>query len=343
MFLTLFLVNLLIGILGLFVLPKRFFYDSIIIVEDAYNEIGLFGSYPFAILFYKVTLLRYLPYPVIAIVQYPIAVYLLYKLGIPSNFDKINAKNILTYLGFIMMALFISMPSKEFITFLSISIIPYVFQSEKIQEKYKLSLTFCVFAVMGIFFRIYFLLVPVLAVGMYIVTFIEVKNRTSRAITYGVMFSVILSLTYGAMKGEYLSASREVVNSGRTVYQDANSMITPPIKPDTWYGETIAIVYGFITVNFPIEGFKHILHPQIIAFIFWQLMVIYILIVRLSKSLHDRKKYKHLMWTLLFLFGYFIVQGMFEPDLGGSIKHKIGLFPLIYYAFYYEHFRKELQ
>ena len=343
MFLGLFLINLMISIVAYFVLPKRFFYDSIIIVEDAYHEIGLFGSYPFAILFYNLTQLKHLPYPVIAMIQYPLVVFILYRLGVAPNFDKINIKNLLIYLGFFMMALFISMPSKEFITFTYLSMVPFVFQSEKILEKYKLALCFLLFAILGVFFRIYFLMVPVLAIGMYLVTYIKLKNKTATTIFYGVMIAVLLSLSYGAMKGEYLSASRETVNAARTVNQDANSMISPPIKPDSWYGEAIAIVYGFVSVNFPIEGFKHILSPQIIAFIIWQLLVIYILLVRLSTGLQDRKKYKHLVWTLLFLFGYFIVQGIFEPDLGAAIRHKMGLFPLIYYAFYYEHFRKTVQ
>lgn len=343
MFLGLFLINLLMSIVAYYVLPKRFFYDSLIIVLDEHNEIGLFGSYPFAILFYYVTGLRYLPYPIVAMIQYPLIVYILYKLGVPSNFDKINARNILIYISFFMMALFISMPSKEFITFLFVTAIPFIFQSTRIGERYKIPLCFLVFAIMGIFFRIYFLLVPVLAFGMYIVSFIKLENRTSRTIFLGVMCAVTLSLLHGAIKGEYLSASRETVNSARTVNQDANSMISPPLKPNTWYGEAVAIVYGFVAVNFPIEGFKHILSPQIIAFIIWQLMVIYILLVRLSKGLQDRKHYKYLIWTLLFLFGYFIVQGMFEPDLGAAVRHKMGLFPLVYYAFYYEYIRREVQ
>jgi hypothetical protein len=40
---------------------------------------------------------------------------------------------------------------------------------------------------------------------------------------------------------------------------------------------------------------------------------------------------------------FFIVQGIFEPDLGTSIRHKIGLFPLIYFALYYEDFRKDIR
>jgi hypothetical protein len=50
----------------------------------------------------------------------------------------------------------------------------------------------------------------------------------------------------------------------------------------------------------------------------------------------NRKQYQFELWTLLILFAFFIVQGIFEPDLGTSIRHKIGLFSLIYFALYYE-------
>ena len=33
-----------------------------------------------------------------------------------------------------------------------------------------------------------------------------------------------------------------------------------------------------------------------------------------------------------------MVQGVFEPDLGTSIRHKIGFLPLIYFALYYDRF-----
>jgi hypothetical protein len=137
--------------------------------------------------------------------------------------------------------------------------------------------------------------------------------------------------------------SREVVNIGRIGSADANSIIIPPIKPNTWYGETVGIFYGFFSVNVPINGLKHIFSPQIIVFIIWQLFLFYILMVRFSRCINSRTEHKNELWALLILFAFFIVQGVFEPDLGSAVRHKIGIFPLIYYALYYDHFRKKLQ
>ena len=179
---------------------------------------------------------------------------------------------------------------------------------------------------------------------MYYITFIKFKNRAFTSIFYGILIAIFISLSVGAIKGKYLSeSSRDALNIGRMNSKDANSMIVSPLKTDTWYGETTGILYGFISVNLPIEGFKYIFSPQIIAFIIWQILLFYILFVRFSICLQDRKKYKYLLWTLLILFAYFIVQGVFEPDLGTATRHKIGVFPLIYYALYYEYFRKEFQ
>ena len=343
-FIMLFMANLFVAVFAFFLLPKRFFYDAAVIAFDKGNEIGFLGSYPLTILFYKVTGLRYLPFYLIALIQYPILMFSLYKIGIPNNFDKITVKNILVYLAFFMMAIFMSMPSKEFITFLYLSLIVSLFNNTDITFKKAFFLSIVLLVLFGVLYRPYFVLIPVIAIGMYGVSFVNFKNKTVTTIFYGLIITVFLSLSYGLLKGQYLSeSSREVVNMDRLNSSDANSIITSPIKPDTWYGETIGILYGFFSVNIPINGLKHILSPQIIAFIIWQLLLFYILLVRFSRCLKNREKYKKELWILLILFSYFIVQGVFEPDLGTAIRHKIGVFPLIYYALYYEYFRKELQ
>jgi hypothetical protein len=340
-FMGLFVINLMVAIMAFYILPKRFFYDSAILAFDKGKEIGFLGSYPLTILFYKATGLRYLPFPLIGSIQYPFLIYILYKIGIPGNFDKINVKNLLVYLGFFMIAIFMSMPSKEFITYLYVSLIVFVYNNSRISYWKSIYISMFLLGVFGIFYRPYFLLIPILAVVMYAVSFINFKNKTLITVFYGLLMVVILSISYGLLKGQYFSeSSREVVNNTRISSQDANSMIVSPLKPDTWYGETVDILYGFFTVNIPINGLKHILSPQIIAFVIWQILLFYILLVRFSRCLKNRKEKEYELWILLILFSYFIVQGVFEADLGTAVRHKIGVFPLIYYALYYDHFKK---
>jgi hypothetical protein len=336
--------NLVVAFVAFFILPPKFFYDTAIIMYDKYNEIGYLGSYPLTILFYKLIGFRYLPLPIIALLQFPVLIYILYKIGIPNNFEKVNIKNLLVYLGIFLIAIFISMPSKEFITYLFIALIVFLCKNERFSFRKTIYLTVFLLLVFGALYRPYFALIPVIGGGMYLVSFINFKNKTITTIFYGLLIAVFLSLSYGVLKGKYFSEiSREIVNSTRLSSADANSMIVPPVKPDTWYGEIISVFYGFFTVNIPVNGLKHIFSPQIIVFIIWQLLLFYILLVRFSKCLKERKKYQNELLILFIIFSFFIVQGVFEPDLGSAVRHKIGIFPLIYFALYYEHFRKELQ
>ena len=345
MFLGLFAINLLISTLALFILPDKYFNDTKIIVIDKWHEIGWVGSYPFAIMFYKLTALKYLPFPVVAIVQYPILMYILYKIGVSPDFYKINVKNVLVYIGFFLLALYASMPSKEFITFIYIALVPYIFIRTDKSLRYKVTATMLLIAFFGSFFRHYYLLIPIIAIGMYMATFIKLKNKSFSVVFYGLLIAIFLSFSHGIVNGEYLSKStREDYTDEQKVALKINSVIESPISQDTWYGESFGIVYGFLAVNLPIiEGMKHLMAPQIVAFIIWQLCMFYILFVRFSKVLKDKKKYELELWIFLILIAYFIVQGIFEPDLGTSIRHKIGFFPLIYYLLYYEKFNKRLQ
>ncbi|MBS7255196.1 hypothetical protein [Flavobacterium branchiicola] len=343
-FLLIAAANLLVAVLTFFILPPKFFYDAAIIAYDKGNEIGYFGSYPLSILLYKISGLRYLPFPIIALIQFPVLMYILYKIGIPDQFEKINVKNVLVYMGILMIAIFMSMPSKEFITFLYVSPIVFMCINQEISLKKTIWYSILLLLIFGVFFRPYYLLIPVIGVGMYLLSLMTFKNKTITTIFYGLLIAVFLSFSHGVLKGKYLSEiSREVVNSDRVGSSDANSIIISPIETNTWYGETIGIFYGFFTVNIPINGLKHILSPQIIIFIIWQLLLFYILLVRFAKCLTNRKRYSKELLVLLIIFAFFIVQGVFEPDLGTAVRHKIGVFPLIYFALYYESFRKELQ
>lgn len=342
-FIGLFFCNLIIAFLTPYILPERYFNDTITIIFDKGHEIGWFGSYPFAIMFYKITGMRHFPFFVIALIQFPIVTYILYKIGVPSNFHKLNVKNGLVYVALLLTGIYMSMPTKEFITFVMFCSIPFIFQSNK-KPRFKIIFSLILIACFS-FFRPYYLLIPIFAIGMYAVSFIKFENKTFSTIFYGLLIAIFLSLSHGVVRGEYISKlTRENYVMNKINKNNINTAIVSPISQDTWYGEAFGIVYGFMAVNVPIvEAIKHVLSPQVLAFVVWQLLIFYILFVRFSRCLKNRKQYQLELWILLILFAYFIVQGIFEPDLGTSIRHKIGLFPLIYFALYYENFRKEIQ
>jgi hypothetical protein len=342
-FIGLFSINLIITLLTPYILPERYFGDTVIIIFDKGHEIGWLGSYPFAIMFYKITGLRQLPFSIIALIQFPIITYLLYKIGIPSNFHKINVKNILVYIGLLLSAIYMSMPTKEFITFCMFSIIPLLFKTNY-TPRFKIIFSLALISFFS-FFRIYYILIPVFAIGMYFISYIKFETKAFSTIFYGIMLAAFLSLSHGIIKGEYISKeTRENYVLSYANRNNINTAIVSPISQDTWYGEVLGIGYGFMAVNIPIiEAIKHILSPQVVVFVIWQLLIFYILFVRFARCLKNKRENQFEFWTLLILFSYFIVQGIFEPDLGTSIRHKIGMFPLIYFALYYEYFRKDVQ
>lgn len=336
-------IILVLSVIFPFVLPNRFFSDAYTIIYDKYNEIGLIGSYPFTMSFYKYTGLKYLPFSIVALIQLPILYYLLRKIGIPKDFHLVTVKNLLVYLGLLMVAVFISMPSKEFITFIFIWYFVFIFLNHKKSISKKIRIGLLLFLIFSFIFRPYFIFIPIIAIGMNLLTKVNIKDKAVSSIFTGLTIMIFMSISYGIVKGKYFSQqTREELNEERGMI-DANSMLTSPVDASTWYGEAVSIVYGFFSVNLPVNGLKHFLKPQILVFIVWQFFLFYILLVRFYSLIKHKKELAAEYWLMLFLFAYFIIQGVFEPDLGSAVRHKIGVFPLIYYLLYHEDFRREVQ
>ncbi|KAA5827416.1 hypothetical protein FPF71_00800 [Algibacter amylolyticus] len=334
-------IGLLTSVLVFFVLPPRFFLDTNTYVNDPYNEIGYTGGYPITILFYKITGLKYLHFSIIGFIQYFILALILYKIGIPKSFAKLNLKNFLVYFGLIVMAIFLSMPTKEFIAYLFTALIVFLYKNKKRSIRKTVIISLLLILFFGIKFREYYILLAVLSVLFFLFNKIRFYDKNVINIIFGVLMLICLSLSYGVLKGEFISQStRETLNSSRNT--ETNSMIISPIDTDSWYGESLGIVYGFFSVNIPLNAFKHITSPQILVFSIWQLFLFIILFIKFGKSLNTKKEDPYQVWLFYFLFSYFIIQGVFEPDLGSAIRHKAGIFPLIYFLLYYDELGKKL-
>ncbi|MGO4912425.1 hypothetical protein [Leeuwenhoekiella sp. W20_SRS_FM14] len=332
-----------LGIISYWILPDRFFFDAVIISEDFYNEKGFFRSYPVTMLFYEATGLGRMPFPVVALIQLPVLLVVLYRIGIPARFANFTLRNVLVYVCLLLLAFFISMPSKEFITFLFIAFIPFLLKNKRFRLITTVLLIFCGIILFGIWFRSYFILIPVVALVIYSTSLVNFKRKVFAGIFSGLLLVIFLSLSYGFVKGEYLSQStREELNEVRAGEEATNSVIISPVSTENWYGEVVGVFYGFVSVNVPLNGFKHILKPQILAFVLWQTVLMLYLLYLYKNCLRYRNRYKYEIWAFYLVFAYFIVQGVFEPDLGSAVKHKIGILPLIYFALYYDCFRKNI-
>lgn len=317
-------------------LPARFYYDSKTILTNPYNLKGLKGSYEFSIWFYKFSGLSKLPYFLIGIIQFSISSYLIYKIIPPKNYHKITLKLFLIWCLYIVLAIFMATPTKEFITFVYFSLIVLILIKNKSTKINFVKICLMVLFY-SYFFRDYFILVLFTSFALFFLMKIKISNRNVLFLIYGLLIVIGISVFYGFVKGKYISEiTREPLNSRRTT--DNNSAIQSPVKTDTWYGESIGILNGFISVNYPVNAFAR-LSPPILFFATFQLLLMFYLIKKLEVFVISDTNNLHI-WFFYFCFSYFFVQALFEPDLGSSIRHKIGVFPLLYYMFNYEYFKK---
>jgi len=342
-FYILVIFSLFLSVIFPFFLPDRFFADAILIVTDPGNEKGWIGSYPTSMMFYAITRLGQLPFSVIALLQLPILYFILRLIGIPERFQIFTIKNLIVYLGFLMMAVFIGQPSKEFFTFVLLGVIVILFQRKELSLGVCLLISFVLLGLFGAIFRPYFAFIPVISIGIYLITRIKFKNRWLLGICVGMGVIVLLSFSYSLVKGEFFSyMSREALNEVRQYEDNADTLLVSPIPPTNIFGEFVATIYGFISVNFPINALKFYYKPQVVAFIFWQIFLTWIIIVRFGYLLKDYASRKKEFWLMLFFLSYIIIQAIFEPDLGTAVRHKIGVFPLIYFLLYYDEFKRKL-
>lgn len=327
----------LLGMLSGLYLPDRFFSDAYTIALDRYNEKGWLGSYPFSMSFYDVTGLGKLPFSVVGLIQIPILFYLISRLGIPETFTRLTFRNLMIWTTLALIAFFISYPSKEFINVVYLMAIAYVL-TLPISLIRKMLFTTLLFAFFSWFFRSYYLLVPAIALCLYVINLVSIRNKAVSNIVVGLVFVIFLSLAHGLIKGEFFTtSSRENLNYERLAKgdQDADTMILSPVGSDNIFEESVSILYGFFTVNLPINALKFWYKPQVIIFIFFQI-ALFLLLFRIYGKVLKSKRHSHELWVLNLLFAYFMLQGVFEPDLGSAIRHKIGVIPLIWLAIYYD-------
>jgi hypothetical protein len=331
-------VTTFLGSLAVFYLPERFMFDALTISVDRYNEKGWLGSYPLTMMFYDVSYLNTLHFSLVAVIQIPILFYLIYKLKVPKYFEKLYLRNVIMWISLLMIAFFISFPSKEFFNFIFVYLLCLVLLAPYTLTK-KIILSTLMLVAFGVVFRLYYLLIPFIAGMIHLVNLVKLKNRLSTTLFLGLSTAVFISLCYGLLKGEFMSeSSRERLNKERLIQnnQNADTMILSPIDTDTFYGESIGIFYGFFTVNLPINALRFLSKPQVLAFVLWQLSLVLLLLYYYRNILSGPQKFQHQKWIFNILIAYFIVQGVFEPDLGSAVRHKIGILPLIWVAIYYD-------
>tara|TARA_B100000900_G_scaffold10793_1_gene8914 strand:+ start:96 stop:1154 length:1059 start_codon:yes stop_codon:yes gene_type:complete len=327
------------GAFAHFFLPEKYYYDAVLIATDPYNQKGIINSYPVAMLFYDTLFLNKLPYSIVSIIQLTIIFYFFYKLSVPKNFTKLYLSNILIWSALIALSIYISMPSKEFINILFIFFIAFIFKSKRYKPKIKIYIILVLFGLFGLWYRIYFIMLPILAVVSFLVFRLKISKKIITSIFVSVLAAIFMSISYAVVSGEYISEStREELNEKRKGRQDSQTLIVSPIRTNNPIGEAVGIIYGYITVNLPFESIiKFYYKPQVILFSIWQILLFYVLIIKFNKAREVSKSpFDERLWLFHVVFSYFVIQGVFEPDLGSSIRHKFGVLPIIYQAIFYK-------
>src|SRR5690606_978465 len=122
-------------------------------------------------------------------------------------------------------------------------------------------LVFALLLVFSYFFRPYYLLVVIISIVLFSVSKLNFKNKKVTTVFYGIAVAIIISLSYGAIKGKFISQkTRENINEYRIAGEEAtNSAIISPVATCTGYGECCGIVCGVVSVSLPINGLKHVL------------------------------------------------------------------------------------
>ncbi len=339
LFITIAFISVVLGVFAHQFLPDKYYYDAILIATDPYNQKGFINSYPVAMMFYDTFFLNKLPYPILAIFQLSIIFYCFYRLSIPKNFTKLYLSNILIWSALIALSIYISMPSKEFINILFIFLIAFILKSKKLKQKTKITAILVLFGLFGLWYRIYFVMIPVLAVTSFLVFRLKISKKIITSIFISLFAAIFMSISYDAVSGEYMSEStREELNEQRKGRQDSQTLIVSPIRTNNPVGEAVGIIYGYVTVNLPFESIiKFYYKPQVILFSIWQILLFCVLIIKFNKATEaSNSAFDERLWLFHIVFSYFVIQGVFEPDLGSSIRHKFGVLPIIYQAIFYK-------
>ena len=331
-------LGLIIAISSSFILPKKYFSDALTIIHNPWNLSGIIGGFQFSIFFYSITGMRWMPFPLVALIQYPILIYILTKIGIPSNFDKAKMTNIIMYFSFFVIGIYISMQTKEFISFIFCAFLVFIIRNKKdiLKNRIIICSSLILFAMI---FRTYFYAILILCISFSVLSFLKFKFNTFLIIIFGLLVIILISFVHNIGNKGYMSdKTRTELNEERLddpkIKEESRSAIIPPLPTNTWYGEVVSILYGFMVVNIPITSIFST-SPQIIIFAIWQLGLFFCLSLKFDQILRAKKN-NNISWACYITFSFFIVQGLFEPDLGSSIRHKAGIFPLIYFILFYD-------
>lgn len=175
------------------------------------------------------------------------------------------------------------------------------------------------------FFRSYWFLI----VGMTILSYFFVRKSTLnnrkkvKMLVFSIFFEVVVILVvYRGIYGDSLLNIRYNINLGRQGASAIQSMIPSLLSNNNIFSEIINVGYTLLVMTLPI----HLTSISQISYYLWLYMIVFIVVRSMKRSVHQGQRTQY---YLLFLISFFVIQSLFEPDLGSCLRHETILFPLV--------------
>lgn len=314
--LLLFCMVLIVGLYSREILPHYFFNDNKFI-RDIMNETVFIEdkSYLNTAYFYKFFFLSgSVPFLVESIIS------LLLFLIVHTIYTKqIGYKNILVLflysIACFLYSVYLTQFSKDQILMLfliTIFIINNRMISKNVSEGKIVFTTVTLLLLYAYFFRDYWYLISLLLVFNHIISRMSIFYQ----LLGNVMLIPFISSLYILINNQNISFVRSSVNFSRLLYEDINTIILNPFGETGFIYDTLNIYYGIINMLVPLDGIGSL--NEVIYYI-WIWAFLCFLYFQFKEI---KLNFKSILYLNLAI-SFFIVQGIFEPDMGSVLRHQL--------------------
>lgn len=322
-----FLETIVIKLLQYKLLPTKFFYDSITILElmnSTINSIG--GSFAYvANIFNKINFMHFA-----TLQQWSIAISVIFTYIIVhflSKNDNYKFSQIMFIIASVaLLNIYVFNLSKDIIQFTYFLLIYLVLKS-KFKNITKLILCSAILMYEALNFRVYYAIMVMVMITIYAIYNVFIKNRSlNKKNVLNIIMLFIFSFFIEVFFVQLISNNnynailnaRYDVNLYRQDSLDALTIINDPLGQNTNFIKFIAnYLINFVRMNLPIELlFKGIIY---IPFIIYQMYILFQLIKNI-KTINDNN-----ILLLDTIISFIMISVIFEPDFGSFIRHETAL------------------
>lgn len=318
------------------VLPEKYFWDGnfirILTCEAEFNphETGSFGRVAD---FYRLIGMGCEPPDyIITIVQIVVVIVItIHVMYISAGLSRtILWRHLIAFAWMVVSSVYLGQYSKEFPTFLVAYLLLFLsglrgggFLSTALVLAY------------GLLFRKYWLLIAFIVQVLYMaqkrISISPRRLRYAAFIVLMVLLAYMSSTLYYIITGEYITNLRVELNSHREIL-NALSMKRNIIKNVSLHTDVMNWLYSWMTLLLPFPALASFT-PQRIAFVFLYPITMasalrsYLANKQVLRSAFDRR----LRFSSIFILSFTVVQAIFEPDYGSTMKHISAILPITIY------------